>query len=57
MVFTGAFYMYILCIFLRSNMTVQLFDLFRRTNLFWSISILSPVLNKVSALYTFGHFS
>ena len=35
---------------------VQLFDLFRRTHLFWSISILSPALNKVSAKYTFGHF-
>ena len=36
---------------------IQLFDLFRRTHLLWSISILSPALNKVSAKYTFGHFS
>ena len=36
---------------------LQLFDLFRRTHLFWSISILSPALNKVSAKYMFGHFS
>ena len=36
---------------------IQLFDLFRRTHLFWSISILSPALNKVSVKYAFGHFS
>ena len=36
---------------------LQLFDLFRRTHLFWSISILSPALNKVSAKYMFEHFS
>ena len=35
---------------------LQSFDLFRRTHLFWSISILSLALNKVSAKYTFGHF-
>ena len=35
---------------------LQFFGLFRRTHRFWSISILSPALNKVSAKYTYGHF-
>ena len=42
-------------LFSRSN-KVQLFDLFQRTRLFWSIPILSLVLNKVLAKYTYAHF-
>ena len=38
------------------KLKIQLFDLFRRTHLFGSISILSPALNKLWAKYTYGHF-